>query len=57
MGQQAIIDSGIGDDFGFVPQINSPCRRDHENIFVLGDASNIPTSKAGSVVHFASSAA
>ena len=26
---------------------------DHENIFVIGDASNIPTSKAGSVAHFA----
>ncbi len=24
----------------------------HENIFVVGDASNIPTSKAGSVAHF-----
>jgi len=26
---------------------------DHDNIFALGDASNIPTSKAGSVAHFA----
>ncbi|HPE98030.1 MAG TPA: FAD/NAD(P)-binding oxidoreductase [Chitinophagales bacterium] len=55
MGQQAIIDSGIGDDFGFVPTDKFTLQaRDHENIFVLGDASNIPTSKAGSVVHFAS---
>jgi sulfide:quinone oxidoreductase len=26
--------------------------RDHENIFVIGDATNLPTSKAGSVAHF-----
>ncbi len=26
---------------------------DYDNIFALGDASNIPTSKAGSVAHFA----
>jgi sulfide:quinone oxidoreductase len=54
MGQKAIIDSGLGDDFGFVPTDKYTLRsRDHEDIFVLGDASNLPTSKAGSVVHFA----
>jgi len=26
---------------------------DYKNIFVIGDAANIPTSKAGSVAHFA----
>jgi sulfide:quinone oxidoreductase len=47
--------SGIGDDLNFVPTDKYTLRsRNYENIFVLGDASDIPTSKAGSVVHFAS---
>ena len=47
--------SGMGDDLNFIPTDKHTLRsRDHENIFVLGDASDIPTSKAGSVVHFAS---
>lgn len=54
MGDSMIERSGIGDDMNFVLTdkfyLNST---KHENIFVLGDASNIPTSKAGSVVHFA----
>ncbi len=54
MGQQFIIDSGLGDDMGFVPvdkyTLRSPA---HDNIFAVGDASNIPTSKAGAVAHFA----
>jgi sulfide:quinone oxidoreductase len=27
--------------------------KDYDNIFALGDAANLPTSKAGSVAHFA----
>lgn len=47
--------SGMGDDLNFIPTDKLTLRSEqHENIFVLGDASNIPTSKAGSVVHFAS---
>ncbi len=47
--------SGMGDDLNFVPTDKYTLRsRNYENIFVLGDASDIPTSKAGSVVHFAS---
>jgi sulfide:quinone oxidoreductase len=47
--------SGMGDDLNFIPTDKHTLRsRDYENIFVLGDASDIPTSKAGSVVHFAS---
>lgn len=54
-GDEVIIKSGLGDDLGFVPTDKHTLRSLHyENIFVLGDASNIPTSKAGSVVHFAS---
>ncbi|MFW6364785.1 MAG: NAD(P)/FAD-dependent oxidoreductase [Bacteroidota bacterium] len=47
--------SGMGDDLNFIPTDKYTLRsKKHENIFVLGDASDIPTSKAGSVVHFAS---
>jgi len=52
-GDQVIEKSGLGDDFGFVPaDKNTLQSKAHENIFVIGDAGNFPTSKAGSVVHF-----
>lgn len=52
-GAQFVIDSGLGDDMGFVPVDKHTLRStEHERVFVLGDASNIPTSKAGSVAHF-----
>ena len=55
MGNEVIERSGMGDDLNFVPTDKYTLRSEkYENIFVLGDASNIPTSKAGSVVHFAS---
>jgi len=55
MGSDIIGKSGLGDDLNFVPTDKNTMRSEkYENIFVLGDASNIPTSKAGSVVHFAS---
>jgi sulfide:quinone oxidoreductase len=54
MGSEMVERSGLGDDLGFIPTDKYTLRCDkYENIFVLGDASNIPTSKAGSVVHFA----
>lgn len=54
VGQQFIIDSGLGNDAGFVPVDKHTLRSvHHERVFVLGDASDIPTSKAGSVAHFA----
>ena len=44
---------GLGDDLDFVPTnpytLQSIAR---ENVFALGDATNLPTSKAGSVTHF-----
>ncbi|MFK5633773.1 MULTISPECIES: NAD(P)/FAD-dependent oxidoreductase [unclassified Ornithinimicrobium] len=53
-GQKFIFDSGLGNDAGFVPVDKHTLRSvTHERIFVLGDASDIPTSKAGSVAHFA----
>lgn len=54
VGQQFIMDSGLGNDAGFVPVDKHTLRAvDDDRIFVLGDASDIPTSKAGSVAHFA----
>lgn len=54
-GDEMIERSGMGDDLNFIPTDKHTLRSEkYENIFVLGDASNIPTSKAGSVVHFAS---
>lgn len=45
----------MGDDMNYIATDKYTLRSEKwENIFVLGDASNIPTSKAGSVVHFAS---
>ncbi len=53
MGSEMIERSGLGDDMNFVPTNKETLQSNqYENIFVLGDASNIPTSKAGSVAHF-----
>ncbi|MCA9540016.1 MAG: NAD(P)/FAD-dependent oxidoreductase [Myxococcales bacterium] len=52
-GSAVISNSGLGDDFGFLPTDRQTLQsRDHENIFALGDATDLPTSKAGSVAHF-----
>ncbi|MEJ5239874.1 MAG: FAD/NAD(P)-binding oxidoreductase [Anaerolineales bacterium] len=52
-GSDAIARSGMGDEMNFVPTDKHTLRsRDWENIFVIGDAANVPTSKAGSVAHF-----
>lgn len=47
--------SGLGDELNFVP-VNKHTLQStaQKNIFVIGDASNIPASKAGSVAHFES---
>ncbi|MGC8751168.1 type III sulfide quinone reductase, selenoprotein subtype [Hydrotalea sp.] len=45
--------SGLGDELNYVPTNRATLQsKSHENIFVIGDASNIPASKAGSVAHF-----
>jgi len=54
MGDDMIERSGLGDDMNYVPTDKETLQsKAFDNIFVLGDASNIPTSKAGSVAHFA----
>jgi sulfide:quinone oxidoreductase len=53
MGDEMIERSGIGDDLNFVPtDKNTLQSKIKDNIFVIGDASNLPASKAGSVAHF-----
>lgn len=54
MGAQYVLDSDLGDELGFVPvDPATMASTTHDRIFAVGDASNIPTSKAGSVAHFA----
>jgi sulfide:quinone oxidoreductase len=46
---------GLGDEFDFVPVDRHTLQaKAAPNIFVIGDAADVPTSKAGSVVHFES---
>lgn len=53
-GADVIGKSGLGDALNFSPVNKHTMLSDRcPNIFVLGDASNIPASKAGSVAHFA----
>ena len=52
-GSPVIAASGIGDDLGFVPTHKHTLQsKDHPDIFVIGDATDLPTSKAGAVAHF-----
>lgn len=53
-GSEVIGKSGLGDDLNYVAVNKSTFLSDKfDNIFVLGDAANAPTSKAGSVAHYA----
>jgi len=53
MGDEVIERSGMGDELNFVPtHPNTLQSKEHQNIFVIGDATNVPASKAGSVAHF-----
>lgn len=52
-GAEAIMNSGLGDPLGFVPTDKHTLQtKAHPEIFALGDATDLPTSKAGSVAHF-----
>ncbi len=54
MGADFIARSGLGDDLNYVPvDKGNFLSKKYSNIFALGDASDIPASKAGSVAHFA----
>jgi sulfide:quinone oxidoreductase len=53
MGDNVIARSNLGDELNFVPTDKSTLRsKRYENIFVIGDATDLPSSKAGSVAHF-----
>jgi sulfide:quinone oxidoreductase len=55
MGAPFIEASGLGDELAFVPTDETTLlAKGHDDIFVLGDATNLQTSKAGSVAHFQS---
>jgi sulfide:quinone oxidoreductase len=44
---------GLGDDLNFVPTDQHTLQsKARANVFVIGDATNVPASKAGSVTHF-----
>lgn len=59
MGADYLARSGLGDELNYVPvdkhtmQYRAPAgATPHPEVFALGDAANLPTSKAGSVAHF-----
>jgi sulfide:quinone oxidoreductase len=53
MGDEAIARSGFGDELNYIPTDKHTLRsKVRDNIFVIGDATDLPASKAGSVVHF-----
>ncbi len=54
MGADYVARSGLGNELNFVPVDKETfLSTDYDNIFALGDAADLPTSKAGSVAHFA----
>ncbi|HSK25655.1 MAG TPA: FAD/NAD(P)-binding oxidoreductase [Jiangellales bacterium] len=53
MGADYVARSGLGDELNYVPvDKHTLLSKAYDNIFAVGDASNIPASKAGSVAHF-----
>ena len=53
MGADYVARSGLGDELNLVPVDKfTQLSTQYDNIFALGDANDIPASKAGSVAHF-----
>ncbi len=53
MGADFVGRSGLGDELNYVPVDKHTMQSTaYDTIFALGDAANLPTSKAGSVAHF-----
>jgi len=53
LGAQYIEDSGMGDGMGYVFTDHHTLKAEkYDNVYVVGDATNVPTSKAGSVAHY-----
>jgi len=54
-GAKFVEDSGMGDPMCFVNTDHFTLRaKDYDNIYVIGDATNVPASKAGAVAHYES---
>ncbi len=52
-GDELMERSNMGDDLNYVPTNKATLQSlNYNNVFVIGDASNVPASKAGSVAHF-----
>jgi sulfide:quinone oxidoreductase len=53
MGAEFVARSGLGDELNYVPvDKHTLLSKAHDNVWAVGDASDIPASKAGSVAHF-----
>jgi sulfide:quinone oxidoreductase len=53
MGADFVARSGLGDELNYVPVDKGTfLSTAHDNVFAIGDAADLPTSKAGSVAHF-----
>jgi sulfide:quinone oxidoreductase len=53
LGSELIERSGMGNEFRYLPTDPHTLRaKNYENVFGIGDATDVPTSKAGSVAHF-----
>ncbi len=53
MGDELVARSGLGDELNYVPVDKHTLQsRAHPDVFAIGDANDIPASKAGSVAHF-----
>ncbi|MCK5457567.1 MAG: NAD(P)/FAD-dependent oxidoreductase [Melioribacteraceae bacterium] len=53
MGDDAIERSGMGDELNFIPTDKQTLMVEgYNNIFAIGDCTDLPSSKAGSVAHF-----
>jgi len=53
MGADFVARSGMGDELNYIPvDRHTLLSSSHDNVFAVGDASDIPASKAGSVAHF-----
>ena len=54
-GAQWVEDSGMGDPMCYVDTDHFTLKaKEYDNIYVVGDATNVPTSKAGAVAHYES---
>jgi sulfide:quinone oxidoreductase len=57
-GQKVIEDSGLGDERGWVPVDKNTLKHTmFQHIWAIGDTTNIPISKSGSVAHYEASVA